>query len=64
MLTVRNMRSVPEPTPSQWARENRVLLSGVILWAGAMTCIAWLGQPSNGAADDWYHVSNVESGLL
>lgn len=64
MLSIHHMRTSPAQLPGHWARENSRLLIAMTLWAIAMLCLAWLGQPSDAAAEHWYYVSNVEGGLL
>ena len=64
MLTVRNMQPDPAPMRGRWVQEDLSLLAGVALWAAAMLWFAWLGQPSDTAADRWYYVGNVQGGLL
>ena len=60
MLTVRNLR--PEPTLSDWFRDNNNLLAGLILWAAALLWLAGIQPRLKESA--WYHVSFVEGGFM
>ncbi|HDP4805345.1 hypothetical protein [Pseudomonas aeruginosa] len=60
MLTVRNLP--PEPTLSDWFRDNNNLLAGLILWAAVLLCIA--GAAPRMVESAWYNVSFVEGGLM
>ncbi|MEN7531705.1 hypothetical protein [Cupriavidus sp. DL-D2] len=61
MLTVRNLP--PEPTLSDWFRDNNKLLAGLILWAAVLLCIAGAAAPRL-VESAWYNVSFVEGGLM